>query len=403
MTPLNEPVVIVGAGLGGLRVAEDLRTAGYTGRLILIGKEPHPPYDRPPLSKTVVTGGQTRPDLKDESFYADQAIELQLGAEVVAVRPESASIVVSRAGERAESPYGTLILATGLSARPLPDVDPDISGVHMIRTIDDAYRLRDSAVHAGRAVVIGGGFIGCEITSSLRALDVPVTMIESTSTPLSGAVGEQIGARVMRLHRRAGVDIRTGVSVNEVIAADGAVTALRLSDGSRVTADLVVVGIGGYPELGYLEGSGIAIASHNQGGGIACDHVGSTSVPGVYALGDAANWADENGGRRRVEHWNHTVEQAAALSAGLLGVPAPPPSVPYFWSDQYGLKIQVLGSPAPSDTVHVVDDDGQAFLAYYSRDGFLTGVVGSGRAASLMRARPHLATLTPVSTLAGGT
>ncbi|WP_132992095.1 NAD(P)/FAD-dependent oxidoreductase [Gordonia zhaorongruii] len=399
---MNDPIVIVGAGLGGVRLAESVRGAGFEGGVILLGAEDHPPYDHPPLSKEVVTGQSERVDLKPAEFYAEKNIDLRTGSRVVAVDPDSHTVSVERDGERRDVAYGTLVLATGLAARRFPGVADEVTGVHVIRTIEDALAVRAAAGKASRAAVIGAGFIGCEVAASLRKLEVPVTLIEPAPTPLAAAVGETIGELITRLHREADVDVRTGVGVDRIVADDGAVTSVELADGSSVDADLVVVGIGGYPELDYLEGSGIEIAPRESGGGIACNSSGRTDIPDVYALGDCANWSDADGDRHRVEHWTHTVDQAALVAAEIVGHEITHQSVPYFWSDQYGLKIQMLGSPNPADDVHVVDDDGRKFLAYYSRDGILTGVVGAGRVGKLMKARQHLLTPTPISALLDG-
>ncbi|WP_374206089.1 NAD(P)/FAD-dependent oxidoreductase [Gordonia zhenghanii] len=402
-TSVNDPIVIVGAGLGGVRLAENLRNGGYTGGVVLLGQEPHPPYDRPPLSKSVVTGDDERVDLKPAEFYAEQNVDLRTGARVVAVDPDGHTVTVEQEGQRSDLAYGTLVLATGLVARKFPGVADDVTGVHVVRTIEDALALRAAAGSAKHAAVIGAGFIGCEVAASLHHLDVPVTLIEPTPTPLAAAIGEHIGQMVTRLHTEAGIDLRTGSGVDEIVVGDdGSVSGVVLSGGERVDADLVVVGIGGYPDLDYLDGSGIELAPREAGGGIACNGVGRTSAADVYALGDAANWTDAHGDHHRVEHWNHVVDHAALVAAELLGHAITHQSVPYFWSDQFGLKIQMLGAPHPDDDVHVVDDDGRKFHAYYSRDGVLTGVIGAGRAGKVMKARQYLQTPTPVSAVLEG-
>lgn len=391
-------MVIVGAGLGGIRLAENLRNGGYEGELMLLGAEQHPPYDRPPLSKTVLTGDDERVDLKPADYFTEADIDLQMGARVVAVDPSAHVVSVERDGVTEKLEYGTLVLATGLVARQFPGTD-GVSGVHVIRTIEDSLALRADVAAAKNAVVIGAGFIGCEVSASLHKLGVNVTLVEPTPAPLSGPLGAEIGAMVTRLHEEAGVDLRVDVGVDEILTDGGRAVGVALSDGSRVDADVIVVGIGGYPDVDYLQGSGIEIADRSDGGGVACNAVGRTSDPDVYALGDCANWRDVDGHPHRVEHWTHTVDHAALVAAHLLGHEIPHQPVPYFWSDQYGLKFQMLGSPRSDDEVHVVDDDGRKFLAYYSREGLLTGVVGAGRVGKLMKARQFLVTPTPVSTL----
>ncbi|MFM9379313.1 NAD(P)/FAD-dependent oxidoreductase [Gordonia sp. VNK21] len=396
---MSDAVVIVGAGLGGLRLAEHLRSKEFDGPVVLIGDEPHPPYDRPPLSKAALTDGGDRPDLKPAEFYTDAQIDLRTGTRVVAVDPAAHTVTTEHDGTTGELSYGTLVLATGLVARAFPGEGGDLSGVHVIRSVDQAQALRRDLDGASRAVVIGAGFIGCEAAASLRTLGIEVALIEPEPVPLAAALGAQIGERVTRLHTEAGVDLRTGVTVSRITGENGRVTGVELSDGAHLAADVVVVGIGGYPELGYLDGSGIELADRATGGGIACDDLGRTSAPDVYAVGDAANWADADGNRHRAEHWNHTVDQAVIVAAQILGQDRPPASVPYFWSDQYDLKIQMLGRPAAGDEVHLVDDDGRKFLAYYSRDGVLTAVVGAGRVGKLMKTRAHLMKPTPITDL----
>lgn len=400
---MSDSVVIVGGGLGASRLAENLRANGLTAPIVILSAEQYPPYDRPPLSKTVLTGDDERVDLKPAEFYDEQEIDLRLGSRVVAVQPSAHRVTVEHDGERSEVEYGTLVLATGLLPRRFPGEGGDLPGVHVIRTYDDAVALRDELSGARRAVVIGAGFIGCEAAASLSKCGLAVTVVEPAPTALAAALGPTIGRFVERLHTEAGVTLRTGTGVARIVGSDsadgGRVTGVELDDGTTLPADLVVVGIGGYPDLEYLEGSGIALADGSAGGGIACDHLGRTNVPDVYAIGDAANWADAQGNRHRVEHWNHTVEHAVTVATEIEKHPLPAPTVPYFWSDQYDLKVQLLGSPRPDDEVHVVDDDGRKFLAYYSRDGLLTGVVGAGRIGKLMKARPHLLTPTPIADL----
>ncbi|GAB08926.1 putative ferredoxin reductase [Gordonia araii NBRC 100433] len=396
-------VVVVGAGLGGVRVAENLRTGGHDGPIVMIGAEAHPPYDRPPLSKNVLTDATDRVDLKPEAFYGESSIELRTGEHVDRIDPAEKTLTVTRAdGSSYQQDYDALVLATGLDPRPFPGAE-DVAGVYTLRRFDDALALRDAAAGATAAVVIGAGFIGCETAASLHTLGLTVTLVEPAPTPLAQAVGTEIGALVTRQHNEKGVSVRAGIGVDEIVAEGGKVSGVKLSDGEVVPADLVVVGIGSTPVVGYLDGSGIELASREVGGGIACNEVGRTSADDVYALGDVANWRDHGGAQRRVEHWNHTVEQAAIVGAALLGTDhAVVPAVPYFWSDQYDLKIQVLGWPKPDDDVHIVDDDGHKWLAYFSRDGMLTAVAGAGKVGAVMKTRPKLVTPTPIDEVLPG-
>ncbi|OCH82405.1 NAD(P)/FAD-dependent oxidoreductase [Gordonia sp. UCD-TK1] len=396
MSASSAGVVIVGAGLGGIRVAENLRNNGFTDPITLVGAEAHPPYDRPPLSKSVLLGKDDRVDLKPAEFYEDSDITLRLGEAVTAVAPTDRTITLASGATVA---YDTLVLATGLDPRPFPGLTENVRGAHVLRTYDDAVALRGEIDSASTAVVIGAGFIGCEVAAGLSARGLAVSLVEPAPTPLAVALGERIGALVSRLHVANGIDLRTGVGVAKIDVSEGRVSAVELTDGTTLPADIVVVGIGSTPVTGYLDGSGIELAAREVGGGIACDATGHTSAENVYALGDVANWLDEDGRPKRVEHWNHTVEQASVVAHQITGGDAVTASVAYFWSDQFDVKIQVLGSPRADDEVHVVDDDGKKFVAYYSRDGVLTGVVGAGKVGAVMKTRPKLQTPTPVADL----
>jgi NADPH-dependent 2,4-dienoyl-CoA reductase/sulfur reductase-like enzyme len=252
--------------------------------------------------------------------------------------------------------------------------------------------LRTHASAAKHAVVIGAGFIGCEVAASLRGLGVNVVLVEPQPTPLASVLGEQVGELVARLHRDEGVDVRLGLGVAEV-RGDGHVDTVVLSDGSELTADLVVVGIGSHPATDWLQGSGVEVDN-----GVICDEAGRASAPHVWALGDVASWRDATGHQARVEHWSNVADQARVVVPAMLGNEVPSNVVvPYFWSDQYDVKIQCLGEPHATDVVHLVEDDGRKFLAYYERDGVLVGVVGGGMPGKVMKVRSKIAAGTPIS------
>lgn len=391
----REGVLIVGAGLGGARVAENLRVNGYRGPIRLIGAESHLPYDRPPLSKALLAGQIDDTALKPAEFYREAEIELLLGTRVSSVDAEGGSVTVVAADgpdEGRRLRFESLVLATGLRPRRLAGLPEGLDGVHVLRSLDDALALRDRAAGASRAVVVGAGFIGCEVAATLAGHDVAVTVVEAGPIALGAVLGVEVGKLVQRWHETRGVDVRTGTGVSEVLHDGRRVTGVRLSDGTSIAANLVVVGIGSELAVEYLDGSGVQMADPTEGGGVACDVVGRSSVPGIYAVGDIAAWVGSDGRRRRVEHWNRTVEQAAIVARHLAGVPEPATmGVSYFWSDQYELKLQVLGDPDPRDSVTVVEDDGERFIVYFSRDGLLTGVAGAGRGGPVMRMRRHLA------------
>lgn len=398
-------IVIVGAGLGGARVAENLREDGHDGPVVLIGKEEHPPYDRPPLSKGVLTGDDDGTDLLPVEFWADHDVQLLTGTEVTRIEPETRTVEFRGLSDGTTgriSDYKAVVLATGLEPRTLP-TGAGLPGIHVLRTVDESRNLRQGCVDARTAVVVGAGFIGCEVAASLKGLGLDVTLVEPADAPLAASLGTTVGNLISRLHTGRGITVRTGVGVTG-FTGDDRVRGVVLSGGTELPADIVVVGIGSSPTVDYLEGSGITLADRTVGGGIACDDSGRTTVPDVYALGDVANWRDADGTPSRHEHWNRVIEQAVIVSQAISGNhPETPriPSVPYFWSDQFEIKVQALGDPSPTDDVHIVDDDGTKFLAYYSRGGTLTGVVGAGKAGAVMKMRAKLLKQTPIAELLG--
>lgn len=383
--------VIVGGGLSAVRTAEQLRRNGYTDPITIVGAEAHPPYDRPPLSKEMLRGEVDSTALKPAGFYQDNGIELRLGRAARTVDTATHTVTLAD-GEVLD--YDQLVIATGLVPQRIPSLG-DLDGICVLRSHDDCTALRDRAASARHAVVIGAGFIGCEVSASLRASGVEVMLVEPQATPLAGVLGEQVGALVARLHESSGVDVRTGVRVDSV-AGGAAVESVTLSDGSVVPADLVVVGVGSSPATEWLAGSDVTVDGDD--GGVVCDAVGRTSAPDVWAIGDVASWRDATGVQRRVEHWSNVADQARILVAAMLNSEAVvAPGVPYFWSDQYDLKIQCLGRPLAGDTVHLTDDDGHRFLAYYERDGVLAAVVGAGIPDKVRSARAKIAAGAPIS------
>lgn len=395
-------VVIVGGGLAATRTAEQLRKSGYEGPVTILSDEQHLPYDRPPLSKDVLQDsarGLADVALKPAEFFADNGIALRLG--VAAESLDTAARTVTLTDGEVLG-YDELVIATGLVPKRIPSF-PDLDGIRVLRTLDEAIALRGHAAAARRAVIVGAGFIGCEVAASLRKLGVEVVLVEPQPAPLAGVLGEPIGELVARLHRAEGVDVRTGTGVAEVRGeqADGQepghVDGVVLSDGTELEADLVVVGIGSRPATDWLVGSGLSLDD-----GVVCDEVGRSSEPHVWALGDVASWRAADGHQVRVEHWSNVAEQARVLVPAMLG--QEPPAVvvvPYFWSDQYDVKIQCLGEPRADDTVHIVEDDGRKFLAYYERDGVLTGVVGGGMPGKVMKSRAKIAGGAPIAEVLG--
>lgn len=391
----NNGIVIVGGGLAAARTAEQLRRSEYAGRITIVSDEAHLPYDRPPLSKEVLRKEVDDVALKPRGWYDEKDITLRLGS--AATRVDTAGRTVTL-DDGTVLGYDQLVIATGLVPRRIPAF-PDLEGIRVLRSFDESLALREHASAARRAVVIGAGFIGCEVAASLRSLGVDVVLVEPQPTPLASVLGERIGELVARLHRAEGVDVRLGVSVAEV-RGEGRVDTVVLTDGTELTADLVVVGIGSRPATAWLDGSGVDIDSVDSG--VVCDEAGRTSAPNVWAVGDVASWRDSTGHQVRVEHWSNVADQARVMVPAMLGQDAPPAVVvPYFWSDQYDVKIQCLGEPEATDIVHLVEDDGRKFLAYYERDGVLVGVVGGGVPGKVMRVRAKIAAATPISEILG--
>jgi NADPH-dependent 2,4-dienoyl-CoA reductase/sulfur reductase-like enzyme len=382
-------VAVVGASLAGLSAARSLRKQGYDGRLVVIGDEPHRPYDRPPLSKEFLAGTVGEAELLLESDDEDLRAEWLLGARAVALQVDGAERVLLLDDGREVRADG-VVVATGAVARNLPGTD-GLAGVHTLRTLDDARALRDELALGGRLVVIGGGFIGAEVASTAYALGLDVTVIEAAPTPLSGPLGETMGGIVSALHEAHGVRLLCGVGVKG-LSGETRVDAVLLEDGRTVPADLVVVGVGARPCVEWLDGSGVDLDN-----GVKCGADGRTSVAGVVAVGDCASWYDPRAGfHRRVEHWTGARERPDAAMAALLSWGAAEPGVPrppYFWSDQYGVKIQFAGHAVGADSVTVEEGatGDRSFLAVYRCAGQPVAVLAMNQPRLFMRWRKQLA------------
>jgi NADPH-dependent 2,4-dienoyl-CoA reductase/sulfur reductase-like enzyme len=382
-------VAVVGASLAGLSAARSLRKQGYDGRLVVIGDEPHRPYDRPPLSKEFLAGTASEADLLLEMDDEDLRVEWLLGTRAVGLQVDGAERVLLLDDGREVRADG-VVVATGAVARNLPGTD-GLAGVHTLRTLDDARALRDELALGGRLVVIGGGFIGAEVASTAYALGLDVTVIEAARTPLAGPLGETMGGIVSALHEAHGVRLLCGVGVKG-LSGETRVDAVLLEDGRTVPADMVVVGVGARPCVEWLEGSGVELDN-----GVKCGADGRTSLAGVVAVGDCANWYDPRAGsHRRVEHWTGARERPEAAVAALLSwgaVEAGAPRPPYFWSDQYGVKIQFAGHAAGADSVTVEEGatGDRSFLAVYRCAGQPVAVLAMNQPRLFMRWRKQLA------------
>ncbi|MFC4499633.1 MULTISPECIES: NAD(P)/FAD-dependent oxidoreductase [Streptomyces] len=380
-------VAVVGASLAGLSAARSLRKRGYDGRLVVVGDELHRPYDRPPLSKEFLAGTLGEADLALESDDEDLAAEWLLGTRATGL--DRAERAVRLAGGRTVRADG-VVIATGAAARTLPGAE-GLAGVHVLRTLDDARALRAGLALGGRLVVIGGGFVGAEVASTAYALGLDVTVVEAAPTPLAGPLGAEMGAVVSGLHADHGVRLLCGVGVKG-LGGEQSVDSVLLEDGRSIPADTVVVGVGARPCVDWLAGSGVALQN-----GVKCGADGRTSLAGVVAVGDCANWYDPRAGdHRRVEHWTGARERpdaavAALLAGGALepGVPRPP----YFWSDQYGVKIQFAGHAAGADSVTIENGavEDRDVLAVYRRAGHPVAVLGMNQPRLFTRRRKQLA------------
>ncbi len=394
--PGVDRIAVIGASLAGLSAAETLRAEGYGGTITLVGAEDQLPYDRPPLSKQVLTG-EREPDstaLRTNERYDELDLDLRLGTHASALDPAAHEVTLDGATDAAGGTvlaYDRLIIATGASPRTLPGTPP-LDGIYTLRTIDDCIALRRKFEVGARVVVVGAGFIGAEVASSARARGLDVTVLEAAPVPLERAVGGEMGRVCAALHTVHGVDLRLGTGV-EGFDGTQRVERVRLADGSTLAADVVVVGVGVAPNVGWLDGSGIAINN-----GITCDATLATSAPDVYAAGDVANWLNPLFSERmRAEHWTNAVEQGRAAALNMLAGSkdaSPFSSVPYFWSDQYETKIQFVGHARPDDDVRVVhgsvDDDTPSdgrFVALYGRGGRLVAAIGFNWARHVMAYR----------------
>ena len=383
-----ETVAVVGASLAGLRAVETLRREGFDGRLVLIGAEPHLPYDRPPLSKQLLRG-EWEPDkiALRRAGYDELELDLRLGTRATALDPGARRVTLD---DGSQLEYDGLVIATGAAPRVLRGT-PDLEGIHLLRTLDDALAIRDALGREPRVCVVGAGFIGAEVAASARSLGLEVSMVDPLPVPCQRGVGAQMGELLADLHRDHGVALHLGVGV-EGFEGGQRVARVRLADGRALDADLVVIGIGVAPETSWLASSGLKLED-----GVVCDATCATDAPGVVAAGDVARWFnplfDE---AMRVEHWTNAAEQGVHAARRLLAGPEaaqPFAPVPMFWSDQYDRKIQFAGHARPDDEVVVAAGDPaeRRFVALYGREGRLVGALAWNRARDLVALRRMMA------------
>ena len=366
-------VLIVGAGLAGARAAEALRAYGYPGSVMVAGDEPHAPYERPALSKEVLTQGRDAPDisLRPDHAWSEREIRLRLDSPVADVDLDAHLATVR--GELVR--WERLVIATGARARRIPGIS-DVEGVHHVRTLTEARRLRERLEPGTRLALIGAGFVGVELASSARSLGVEVEVIELEQFPFGRLLGEAVGSRVAARMRDAGVRLNLGVGVQDVVMAGDVLAGVRLSDATGVPCDELVVGVGATPNTELLDGQ-LPLADD---GGIVTDAAGRTEHQDVFACGDVASaWRPDLGRHQRFEHWSSATAGARAVAAAITGSEIPDHGVPYFWSDQFGWRLQLVGHP--HGTPRLVEDRGdEGFVVRYEgSDGSLLGGLAINR------------------------
>ncbi|OBH55029.1 pyridine nucleotide-disulfide oxidoreductase [Mycobacterium mantenii] len=372
-------VVVVGAGVAGMRAAETLRRDGYDGALTIVGAERQAPYHRPPLSKKLLSGQVHRAGI-DMAPQFDMDARVLRGATAVGLDMSGRTVQVRDDGQNLSLDFDGVVIASGAEPREWPGGQaPD--GVLLLRTVEDCLSIRERLGSRPRVVVVGGGFIGSEVAATCRLLGLDVVLVEKASGPLVQALGAELAPLWAKLHREHGVDLRVGVGVDGFVG-NGRVEAVRLTDGSHVPADVVIVGLGVTPATGWLDGSGLHLDD-----GVVCDATGAaegtTGDGTVVAAGDVARWWHPIYERHlRTEHWDDAARQGEAAARTLLAGPEHAEAfdaVPYFWSDQYDVKLQMLGVPTDYDAVEVIEGnpEGWEFVGAYGRGGRTIAVLGT--------------------------
>ncbi|PRH80939.1 oxidoreductase [Streptomyces solincola] len=378
-------VVIAGAGMAGVQTAVALRDLGFTGEVLMIGAEPHQPYDRPPLSKAVLLG--TAEGSAFEIDFAALGIGLRLGLEVTGVRPDAREL------DTAEGPvpYDVLVLATGARPLALPGAE-GVPGVHLLRTLDDAARLRPVLEKQHEVVVVGAGWIGAEFATAARGAGCVVTVVEAADRPLGGAFPPEVGTPMAEWYAESGATLLTGARVAHVEPGEVA-----LDDGRLLPADAVVVGIGARPATDWLAGSGIALGPD---GSVTADDRLRASAPDVYAVGDCASYPSARYGRRlMVHHWDNALQGPRTVAAAVAGAEEPPPydPVPYFWSEQFGRFVQYIGHHEAADAMVWRGDPAEpAWSVAWLRGGALVALLAVGRPRDLAQGRKLIEAATPL-------
>ncbi|WP_329458007.1 NAD(P)/FAD-dependent oxidoreductase [Streptomyces sp. NBC_01497] len=379
MVDAHRTFVIVGGGLAAAKAAETLRVEGFTGRVILIGDERDHPYERPALSKGYLVGKDERSSVfvHDPAWYAKNEVELHLGQTVTSVDREGHAVHL---GDGSSVRYDKLLLATGAEPRRLDVPGTGLAGVHHLRRLAHAERLRQVLTSLGRdnghIVIAGAGWIGLEVAAAARTYGAEVTVVEGEATPLHRVIGPEIGQLFTDLHAEHGVRFHFGARLTEIVGQDGVVLAARTDDGEEHPAHDVLAAIGAAPRVALAEAAGLALADRAEGGGIAVDAALRTSDPDIHAAGDVASvpspWGAAAGGRVRVEHWANALHAGPVAARAMLGQDVTYDRVPYFFSDQYDLGLEYSGwaPPGAYDEVVVRGDTGKReFIAFWLRGG----------------------------------
>ena len=381
--PTAKPrAVIVGAGIAGVSAAAGMRAAGWEGEIVLIGDEPELPYRRPPVSKEIIRGDKTADQIriKPEAWYADNGVQLVTGVTVVGIDTIGSKVALS-GGEPIV--FDRLLLATGGVARTLGNA----SGIRTLRSLADVPRLQSELTAGQHLIVVGAGLIGSEIAASARGLGCEVTLLETAALPLPRLLPPLLGQMYVDLHKSSGTELRTDVTVESIEDEDGQ-TVVRAADGRTWTAPIVVVAVGMEPATALAEAAGLEVSN-----GIVVDASGQTSVQGIYAAGDVANQPNGVlGGRHRVEHWQNAQNHGTAVGKAMAGAESEFVEVPWCWSDQYGVNLQVTGWPEAAHDVHVRGSiDERDFSAFFLEDGVVIGAITIGRPADVRLARKWIA------------
>jgi 3-phenylpropionate/trans-cinnamate dioxygenase ferredoxin reductase subunit len=392
---MSETIIVIGAGHAGAQLVESLRSGGFDGKLIMIGDEAHRPYDRPSTSKELLSGGieLDRIFLKRQQFYADKAIDLRLGATATAIDAAKRTVALST-GEVLS--YDKLVIATGARARLLRVPGADLDGVFYLRSLADSQAISARLGPGKRLAIVGGGYVGLEVAASAIKLGCKVTVIEALERLLARVAGTEVADFYADVHRAAGVDFHFGVIIERFVG-EGSVKFVRLTDGTEIPADVVVVGIGAIPNTELAAAAGLAVEN-----GIVVDDCGRTTDPAIFAAGDATNHPNALlGTRLRLESVPAAMGQARAVSSAILGNPKPFHEIPWFWSDQYDIKLQIVGMSEIGDKVVLRGKPAdRRFAAFYLRKGKIVAVnainsgkdfiqgrklVGEGRVADLAK------------------